>query len=163
MKLEKLKVSFDKKDVAYFITFFIMTLVACIFILFNENYRGIGIFGIVFTICAMLVFISTIVFKLEVENNNFKIRTKFGKKHEFNLSEIERVFCIKRSGIKLNTKFYIKIYAKDHFYEVNNQMDGFETLAEYFIQMYINDELYENAIDKETIEQLKFYASKNYK
>ena len=67
MKLEKFKVSFDKKDVAYFITFFIMTLVACIFILFNENYRGIGIFGIVFTICAMLVFISSLVFKLEVE------------------------------------------------------------------------------------------------
>lgn len=163
MRIEKFKVSFYKKDVAYFMTFFIMTLVACIFILFNENYRGIAIFGIAFIICVMLFFISTIVFKMEVENNEFKIRTKLGKKHEFNLSEIERVFCIKRSGIKLNTKFCIKMYANEHFYEVNNQMEGFETLAEYFIQMYINDELYENAIDKETIEQLKFYASKNYK
>ena len=163
MKIEKFKVCFCKKDVAYFITLFISTLIACIFISFNESYRGIAIFGIVFTISVILIFASTILFKMEVENNYFKIRTKLGKHYEFNLSEIEKVFSIKRSRSGLYTKSYIKIYAKDRFYEVNNKMEGFETLSEYFIQMYINDELYENAIDKETIEQLKFYASKNYK
>lgn len=163
MRIEKFKVCFCKKDMPYFITFFIITLIACIFILFNADYRGIAIFGILFTVCTMLLFVSTILFKVEVENNCFKVRTKLGKKNEFNLSDIERVFCIKKSGVKLKNKSYIKIYAKEHFYEVNNQMEGFETLAEYFIQMYINDELYENAIDKATIEQLKFYASKKYR
>ena len=65
--------------------------------------------------------------------------------------------------MNIKNNFYIKLYANGHFYEINNQMEGFDTLAEYFIQMYINDELYENAINKETIEQLKFFASKNYK
>ena len=56
MKIEKFKVCFCKKDVAYFITLFISTLIACIFISFNESYRGIAIFGIVFTISVILIF-----------------------------------------------------------------------------------------------------------
>ena len=88
--------------------------------------------------------------------------TKLGKNYEFNLSEIERVFCFKRNGIKRANNYYIKMYAKDHLFEVNNSMEGFETLAEYFLQKYINDELYENSLSKDTIQQLKFYASKQY-
>ena len=53
MKIEKFKVSFSKKDAAYFMAFLIITLIACIFILFNENYREIAIFGIIFTTCVI--------------------------------------------------------------------------------------------------------------
>ena len=93
-------------------TFFIITLVACMFILFNEKYRGLSIFGIVFTTCAMLIFVSTILFKLEVENNYFRIRTKFGKKFEFNLSEIERVCCIETMA-----KYLLKKYKNGEMYD----------------------------------------------
>jgi hypothetical protein len=163
MRLDKFKVSFYKKDLLYFMTFFIITLIACFCLLFDEKYRGIAIFGLVFTVGAILYFVSNLLFKLEVENTCFKIRTRLGMQREFNLSEIEIIFCTKRPRMNIKNNFYIKLYANGHFYEVNNQMEGFDTLAEYFIQMYINDELYENAINKETIEQLKFFASKNYK
>ena len=159
-KIEKFKVSFCKKDVMYFMTFFIITLMACMFILFNEKYRGLSIFGIVFTTCAMLIFVSTILFKLEVENNYFRIRTKFGKKFEFNLSEIERVFCIKRSGVKVGTNYYIKIYARERFFEVNSSMDGFETMAKYLLKKYKNGEMYDDAISDYNKEQLKIYSDK---
>ena len=160
-KIENLKVCFCKKDVVYFTAFFIITLTACIFILFNEKYRGLSIFGITFTIGAMLIFVSTMLFKMEVENNYFKVRTKTGKNFEFNLSEIERVFCIRKNGIKVGTNYYIKIYARERFIEVNNSMDGFETLAAYLIEKYENKEIYKDAISDYNIKQLKMYKDKN--
>ena len=162
MKIDKFKVCFGKKDVVYFITFCVITLIACIFILFNEQYRAIAIFGILFIICEMMIFISTLLFKMVVENNCFRVRTRLGKKYEFNLSEIEGVFCIKRTGIKVGNYYSIKIYAKNHFFAITSKMDGFETLAEYILQMYINDELYEDTISKYNIQQLKMYTSKKH-
>ena len=162
MRKEKFKVCFYKKDVLYFITFFIITFIACIFIMFNEQYRAIGIFGLLFIIGAILLFVSNMLFKIEVDNNCFKVRTKLGMKHEFNLSEIEKIYCLKRTRIWMGTNYYIRIYAKNHFFEVNNTMESFETLAEYIIQMYINNELYENTLNKKAIKELKFYASNKY-
>jgi uncharacterized integral membrane protein len=160
-KSENFKVSFCKKDVIYFMAFFVIALVACIFILFNEKYRKLSVFGITFTIGAMLVFVSTILFKMEVEKNYFKVRTKLGKKFEFNLSEIERVFCIKRSGVKVGTNYYIKLYAREHFFEVNSSMDGFEIMAKYLLKKYKNGEMYKDAISDYNMEQLKIYSDKD--
>ena len=101
------------------------------------------------------------LFKMEVENNYFKVRTKTGKNFEFNLSEIERVFCIRKNGIKVGTNYYIKIYARERFIEVNNSMDGFETLAAYLIEKYENKEIYKDAISDYNMKQLKMYKDKN--
>ena len=71
------------------------------------------------------------------------------------------MFCIKRSGVKVGTNYYIKIYARERFFEVNNSMDGFETMAEYLLEKYKNEEMYKDAISDYNMEQLKIYSDKN--
>ena len=90
--MEKFEVRFKKTDLLVYLLCESVFIIACIVMFIKRyNFKLSMILAIYLFVTSALMVSSTILFRVSVENEKFKVRTKFGKKYEFDLSEIFRI------------------------------------------------------------------------
>lgn len=106
----------------------------------------------------------TFMFRVQVENSTIKVRTRIGKKYQFNINDIKKVVCSTKFRIKTGPQFLLKIITQSNReLELDLEMQGFEKMAEYLLEKYDNGELNRNVFSKHTKDELIRYKDGWYK
>ena len=125
-----------------------------------------NVFYIIIAIVMTALFIISVVitnnFRIDVSGTNFKVRTKAGKKYEFDASEIEKVTCDKSCSSKRGYSFYLHISAKGKKIDLSVTNQGVEQLAGYLLQMYERGVLNPKAVSEHCRNELARYSSGHY-
>lgn len=110
------KVLFSKKELPVIIACFLIMGTFLFFVNIILSFFDF-LLGI-FVLCANLLFY------VQVNESNVKVRTRFGRKYEFNTSDIEKVICIIESTLNMGSFFYITIIAKSKEFWMECRMEG---------------------------------------
>lgn len=105
---------------------------------------------------------TTLLFYVRVNGSNITVRTRLGRKYEFNASDIEKVICSKRSSVKYGPLFYITIIAKSKEVCMECGMIGFNEMAGYILDRYENGKINKRAISENCKKELYRYKNKKY-
>ena len=65
------------------------------------------IFNVSFTPLGILILLSDLVFRAKVSDKKIKVRTYFGRKYEFKMSDISLIECDRSDSMESGTHFYI--------------------------------------------------------
>ncbi len=118
--------------------------------------------AIVMTALFVLYVISTKNFCIRVSGTNFKMKTRAGKKYEFDASEIEKVTCDKSYSSKRGYSFYLHISTKGKMIDLSITNQGTQQLAGYLLQMYECGVLNQKAVSEHCKNELALYSSGHY-
>ncbi|MBQ8513954.1 MAG: hypothetical protein IJ496_00970 [Ruminococcus sp.] len=123
-------------------------------------------FYIIIAIMMTALFIVYVVitnnFRIDVSGTNFKVRTKAGKKYEFDASEIEKVTCDKSYSSKRGYSFYLHISAKGKKIDLSITNQGTQQMAGYLLRMYECGVLNQKAVSEHCKNELARYSSGHY-
>jgi len=130
--------------------FMLMLMVSCLFItiiLFLKNF----IFGFLYLIIFSFIIYKTIIdirFFVEVNNDNFKVRSGIFKNYQFNISEINKVAIYKDIvyGRRRRIETFLEIKTKSKELKVEIGVQGFGDLVEYLLLKYNMGEIKKEAI-----------------
>lgn len=161
MDANEIKVYYSKKGLLLYFGCVSIFVISGIYMLFMDKYYKLAIFMLIylFVISFFYVFV-TISFYLKINENDIKVRTKLGRKYEFNVSEIEKVICAKTIRIKGGVSFYIKILVKSKEIVLDHTMVGFDKIAEYIYKKIEGDEIDKGAISKSSQKELIRYKNR---
>lgn len=143
------KVVFSKKELPVIIACFLIMGTLLFFV--NIIISFIVFILAIFTICANLLFY------VQVNESNVKVRTRSGRKYEFNTSDIEKVICTIESTLNMGSFFYITIIAKSKELSMECRMVGFHEMVGYILEKYENGEINEQAISEDCRNELYQY------
>lgn len=125
-----------------------------------------NVFFIIIAIMMTVLFIICVVvtnnFRIDVSGTNFKVRTKAGKKYEFDASEIEKVTCDKTYSSKRGYSFYLHMSAKGKKIDLSITNQGTQQLAGYLLQMYERGVLNQKAVSEHCKNELDRYSNGHY-
>lgn len=162
--MEDLEVRFSKKDLVGFgLIYFVFTILCVVMFVIGYNFALSSIFAVFLLVTSILVILSTCLFRVRVIGDNFKVRTKFGQKYEFSISDIQKIKCIKHNDIKRGPQYVLVIIAEDKELELNKQMDGFDAMAEYLLKKYDDGKIDDKVMSKYCRNSLSKITYKNIK
>ena len=145
--MENLEVRFFKKDLVGFgLIYFVFTILCVVMFVIGYNFALSLIFAIFLFITSIMVILSTCLFRIRVIGDNFKVRTKFGQKYEFSISDIQKIKYIKHNNIKRGPQYALVITAGNKELELNKQMEGFDIMVEYLLKKYADDNGFKNIV-----------------
>lgn len=159
MAKNEFKVVFSKKDlIAFLCCFFgiMFFIILCFFI--SDDFLLNTIAAICFCLLSSFTVLSSLLFCVKVNGSNIKVRTRIGRKYQFNVSDIVKVFCSK-SSTKYGSSFYITIVTKSRELEIGNTMLGFERMAGYILEKFENGEINSRAISRQNQKELLRYKN----
>lgn len=147
--MENLEVRFLKRDLVGFgLIYFVFAILCVVMFVVGYNFTLSSIFAVFLLVTSMMVILSTCLFRVRVIGDNFKVRTKFGQKYEFSISDIQKIKCVKYNDIKRGPQYVLVIIAEDKELELNRQMDGFDAMAEYLLKKYADGKIDDNVMSK---------------
>lgn len=153
------KVVFSKKSLPLLILSCIM--VEIILFSFKTEFVSIVLY-IIFSFCAFLPGLfsvcASLLFYVQVNGSNVKVRTRSGRKYEFNTSDIEKVSCSIESTIDMGSFFRITIMARSKELCMECRMVGFREMAGYILEKYENGEIDKRAISEDCRKVLYQYC-----
>ena len=141
------KVVFSKKGdgVVYVgLVFIILLLILPNFNKKQDLLSTITAIVLFFTIC-LLVMVS-MLFHVKVKNSTINVRTRFGRKFNFNCSDINKVTCSDLWGGKNGPNRSITLITKSHKLDIKHNMNGFKKMAGYILEKHVNGEIKETAV-----------------
>lgn len=97
---------------------------------------------------------ATMLFSLKVKNDHFIVRTKFGRRYEFDITDINKIICLNRNRPKHGPLWVIDIYTDKNELELNITMNGFDTIAEYLLDEYEGEKIKSKVMPKYSRESL---------
>lgn len=155
------KVVVSRKDLAGFLCCISGIMFFLILACFISDYEIIyTVFVICFFILGFFIVTSMLLFNIKVNGSNIKVRTRLGRKYEFNVSDIEKVFCSRSNSLsKYGPPFYITIITKSKEFEIGCDMSGFEKMAGYILTKFENGEINNRAISKQNQKELLRYKN----
>lgn len=83
---------------------------------------------------AFSYYVQICCFYVQVNESNVKVRTRSGRKYEFNTSDIEKVICTIESTMNMGSFFYITIIAKSKEFWMNAGWRGFMKWWDIFLK-----------------------------
>lgn len=153
--MENFEIRFPKTDLlgigAIYLVFIIIGI---LMFALDYNFRLSVIFMLIILFFGGISVIPTCLFYVKVKDNNFKVRTQFGKKYEFSINEISKVVCSKHYRMKLGTQYTIDIITGNNNLELNSKMKNFDIIAEYLVDKYESGQL-EKVMSKSCRNSLK--------
>lgn len=153
--MENFEIRFPKTDLlglgAIYLVFIIIGI---LMFAFDYNFRLSVIFMLIILFFGGISVIPTCLFYVKVKDNNFKVRTQFGKKYEFSINDICKVVCSKHYRMKLGTQYTIDIITGNNNLELNFKMKNFDIIAEYLVDKYESGQL-EKVMSKSCCNSLK--------
>lgn len=147
--MENLEVRFLKRDLVGFgLIYAVFAILCVVMFVVGYNFTLSSIFAVFLLVTSMMVILSTCLFRVRVIGDNFKVRTKFGQKYEFSISDIQKIKCVKYNDIKRGPQYVLVIIAEDKELELNRQMDGFDAMAEYLLKKYDDGKIDDKVMSK---------------
>ena len=138
--MEKFEVRFKKTDLLIYLLCESVFIIACIVMFIKRyNFKLSMILAIYLFVTSALMVSSTIL---------FKVRTKFGKKYEFDLSEIFRINYTKHDNLKHGPQYALIITTQNRELELIRQMKGFDTMVNYLLNKYNDGKIDDKVISK---------------
>jgi len=120
------------------------------------------IFNVSFTPLGILILLSDLVFRAKVSDKKIKVRTYFGRKYEFKMSDISLIECDRSDSMESGTHFYIIVKTQKETLNLTGTMIGFDKMSEYLLNKLNTGEIDPNAISCECQETLIQYKNKAY-
>ena len=147
--MENFEVRFFKKDLVGFgLIYFVFAILCVVMFVIGYNFALSLIFAIFLFITSIMAVLSTCLFRVRVIGDNFKVRTKFGQKYEFSISEIQKIKYIKHNNIKRGPQYALIITAGNKELELNKQMEGFDIMVEYLLRKYNDGKIDDKVMSK---------------
>lgn len=106
--------------------------------------------------------LSDLVFRAKVSDKKIKVRTYFGRKYEFKMSDISLIECDRSDSMESGTHFYIIVKTQKETLHLTGTMIGFDKMSEYLLNKLNTGEIDPNAISCECQETLIQYKNKAY-
>lgn len=128
--------------------YFVFTILCVVMFVIGYNFALSLIFAIFLFITSIMVILSTCLFRIRVIGDNFKVRTKFGQKYEFSISDIQKIKYIKHNNIKRGPQYALVITAGNKELELNKQMEGFDIMVEYLLKKYADGKIDNKVMSK---------------
>ncbi len=163
MENNNFEVTFPKKDlVEFFLLYSIFVIVNILMFVFNFNFRlSVLLAAHLIPIAIAMVYV-TLMFKVEVDENTFKVRTRIGRKYTFNLNDITKIMCTKKLRPRLGPQFSLLIYTKNHEIRLFSEMKGFSQMAVYLLEKLDAQELNNDCVSKSSRKELVKYSEEAY-
>lgn len=159
--MNELKVYYSKKELLEYFAYISVLVVAGIYMLFIDEFYKSGIFVLIFTFVISFFYVfSTISFYIKINGEDIKVRTKLGRRYQFNVSDIKKVICSKTFSPKTGISFYITIVVKSKELELHHSMVGFDKIAEYIYKKIEDGEIDKSVISKSSQKELIRYKNR---
>lgn len=137
--MENFAVGYFKKDlVGLGLIYSVFTALCAYMFIIGYNFALSLIFAVFLLITATMVILSTCLFKVKVTDDKIKVRTKFGQKYEFSISEIQKINCTKHNNLKRGPQYALIITAKNKELELSSKMKSFDAMVNYLLNCYNN-------------------------
>lgn len=147
--MENFEVTFFKKDLVGFGLIYSVFTILCVFMfIIGYNFALSLIFAIFLLITSIMVILSTCLFRVRVTADKFKVRTKFGQKYEFSISEIQKIKCTKHENIKRGPQYALIITTENRELELSRQMKGFDIMVNYLLNRYNDGKIDDKVMSK---------------
>ena len=144
---EEFKVTIAKKNFIAFFACFILIEAMLIAMLFTTEYRLLpAVLLIMITLIGIVAIFATGLFCVKVIGSTIKVRTRMGRKFEFQCGEITQVTCGKKDSTRYGPSFYITIKTKLNKVDIEGTMEGFTTMAGYLLDKHEVGEIKSTAI-----------------
>lgn len=166
MMSNNFKVVYIRKNIVYGSVGLLFLEFICIAAFFEKMHtilkHPVGIIVYAFLPCLMIYFWITrlIMFYVKVEGSLIKVRTRFGRKYQFNCGDIDKVACYSDYQAKGGPSHDIRLEVssiKDVY--VTSGMTGFQTMAGYILEKYETGEIKQEAISKNCKKMLTKYKN----
>lgn len=123
-----------------------------------DTYRASGIIGIILTLIPMiLAAVAYSNFYLKVENDKFYIRSRFGKKYEFSLSELRSIHCANNYSSRVHADEQITLKFSEISVIIISNMSGMQEFTDYILEKYENGKISKQIFQKCDYETFKEY------
>lgn len=154
--MENFKIRFSKTDLLSLGAIYLVFIMICIFMfVVDYDFKLSLIFTVIILFLFGISIISTCLFYVKVEYNNFKVRTKYGKKYEFSIYDISKILCSKHNRMKLGLQYTITIITRNSELELNYKMKNFNAIAKYLLDKYESGLLEKKVMSKGCRDSLK--------
>ncbi|MGN0470852.1 MAG: hypothetical protein ACI4GV_08060 [Acutalibacteraceae bacterium] len=159
--MEKFEVSFLKTDLIGFgLIYFVFVMLCVLMFIVGYNFNLSLIFAIFLFVTSIMMILSTCLFKVSVMDENFKVRTKFGKRYEFNILEIRKIKYTKHNNLKHGPQYTLTIITENKELELNRQMKNFDIMVKYLLNKYDDGKLDNKVMSKYCYKLLNDYKCK---
>lgn len=161
--MNKFEVKFSKTGLIVFCLIYFVFVALCVaMFIFDYNFNLSITFASFLFITGGMVILSTVLFKVKVEDGIFKVRTKLGKKYKFDISQIRKVVCAKHDRPRLGPQYTITIITEVNELELNMQMNGFDSMAGYLLSEYDSGNLNKSVVSKCCYKELLIFKEGRY-
>ena len=99
------------------------------------------------------------MFRVNVAGNTFYVRTRLGRRYQFDCSDIEQVTCLENNSLKHGPSFYLTLSAKSRDLNLEATMDGFSKMAGFILEKYENGEILPSAVSEDCKRELVRYKN----
>lgn len=163
MENNNFKVFFLRKNVVFTIIMGVFMQLFGAFIFVYTNKHVVGIIALCFLmVFSLFLVLCELFYKVEVFENKIKVRTYFGRKYEFKMSDISLIECDRSDSMESGTHFYIIVKTQKETLHLTGTMIGFDKMSEYLLNKLNTGEIDPNAISCECQETLIQYKNKAY-
>ncbi len=163
MQPDAFEVRFPKTDLLGFFLPYSFFAAVCIFMFVFKVYLYLRIvFAAYLLLIGGMMVLATCMFSVRVEDAGFQVRTRLGRRYAFSVSEIEKVVCSQKSGLKLGPQFSLRIMTGSRELALDSKMQGFSEMAGYLLQQAECGELNAKAASKQCREELLRYRNMAY-
>lgn len=157
------EVKFPKSDlVGFFLCYSVFAIANIFMFIIGFNFKLSVLLAVYLVPIAVLMIYTTLMFSVKVNENTFKVRTRIGKRYQFDIVDIKRITCSKKMRVKTGPRFLLTIVTNDHELELDSKMKNFDKMATYFLQKLDSRELNQKCISKNTKEELTKYSQNAY-
>ncbi|MBP8994989.1 MAG: hypothetical protein KBG30_14430 [Bacteroidales bacterium] len=160
MEKDNFKVSSSKKELLSSIGVVFVVGILMAFAITRTEYIALYIVSIVFVIpICVLMILYDLLFKVNVSGKQIKVRSYWGRKYEFDLSDINTVSCERTDSLKSATHFFIILVTETEKLKMSDSLTGFDQMASYILYKHDTGEIKQEAISKTCRKMLNMYKN----
>lgn len=160
MDNENFKVYTSKKYLVLTICLVLIIGILMIITVTLTKFNDLDIFiFVLFSPIFLFLIINELLFRVIVSGVHIKVRSKWGRKYEFNLSDINMVTCEKTHSAKSGTSYFILVITETEKLRIPDIVTGFDQMAGYLLDNYDTGEIKQEAISKKCREKLNMYKN----
>ena len=165
MMNQNFKVKMTNEGTLGFIALFAVIEASLIAMIFFDDFKLLGIvFSILLFAVCLLAELTTLLYKVQVNGSSIVVRTKWGKRFHFSLSEIAKITCDTQYRAKFSQVEEITIRTSTDKVIIDQTMNGFQSMAIYLLDNLQNRKINSTAISASSKHKLNQYKrDKNYR
>lgn len=151
----------SKKGLVGFVVLFLLIQTGLFVLLFDADLRlFVIVLSIVFFATCITAILAPLLFKVEVRDSNISVRTHLGKSFRINSSEITEI-VFRANYYKSRQIVMLTICTVRGKFRINQDMNGFQQMAEYILEKLENGEIRRTAVTADCKRNLSNFVTRD--